>query len=233
MKNKDDDLHKDHRERLRKKFEENSSILEDHELLELLLFSIRPRINTNGIARRLVQKFGSIDKVFAASAKELKSVEGVGEQTAMMLKLQYELLKRFASSFASRDNLRLTTENAGRYITSFFAGDTKENLIMLALDKECRIIKQAVVASGTNNRVHADISNIVKTALGLNAVYVIVAHNHPRGVLEPSAGDVRFTVELERALSFIEVRLIDHIIVSGEKYLSIANWLGLEKREDC
>lgn len=222
----DKGLHEKHRERLRKKFEEGSSLLEDHELLEILLFSIRPRINTNDIARQLIRRFGSLKGVLSADEEEIKSVNGVGDQTTAMIKLQYELLRRYNAEMLAPANLKLTPKNAGKYIVSFFEGYTKEHLIMFALDIDCKIINQAIIAIGTNRKIQVYIKDILKRAVEMNAVYVIISHNHPGGTLKASNNDIEFTIALEKALNFLDIRLIDHIVVANENYISIANFLN-------
>ena len=95
MSEKDNNLHKHHRDRLRKKFyESEGDALEPHELLEILLYSVNSQKNTNTIARALLKKFGTIYGVFKASDSELRSVDGIGEQSIALLKLQAALFRR-------------------------------------------------------------------------------------------------------------------------------------------
>ena len=221
----DNDLHKDHRDRLRKKlYSDDGDTLEPHELLEVLLYSVYTQKDTNPIARALIKRFGTIYNVFEADQKELMSVPGVGKQTAAMLKLQAALLRRYNIDKAKTpDNMQLTPKNSGRYIANFFHGYANETLMLFALDSECRIITSLPVTKGTVDSVQAYVRDIVKYAMEAKAVYVIIAHNHPHGTLTPSTNDIRFTLELEKALAFINIRLIDHVIVSADKFISLAN----------
>lgn len=220
-----DRLHANHRERLRKKFfESDGDILEPHEILEILLYSVYAQKDTNRIARELIRKFGTIYNVFEADSRDLMSVPGVGEQTAAMLKLQAALLRRYNIDMINAPpNMRLTPKNAGKYIVNFFHGYANEILMMFALDAECKIISTIPVSKGTVDRVQIYIRDIVKNAMESKAVYVVIAHNHPNGTLLASESDIRFTIELEHALAYINVRLIDHVIVAGGNYLSLAN----------
>ena len=156
-------LHKNHRERLRKKFfSSEGDLLEPHELLELLLYSVYTQKDTNQVARALIKKFGTIYNVFEADKEELKSVPGVGEQTALMLELQAALLRRYnIDKISSVKNMKLTPKNSGKYISNFFHGYANETLMMFALDAECKIISAVPVSKGTVDRVQAYVRDIV------------------------------------------------------------------------
>lgn len=218
-------LHKNHRERLRKKFfDSDGDILEPHEILEVLLYSVYAQRDTNQIARMLIKKFGTLYNVFEADKEELLSIPGVGEQAAAMLKLQAALLRRYnIDRVNAPENMKLTPKNAGKYIVNFFHGYRNEILMMFSLDAECKIISSAPVSKGTIDKVQVYVRDIVKYAMETKAVYIILAHNHPNGTLMASPDDIMLTLELEKAFSFINIRLIDHIIVAGDEYISLAN----------
>jgi len=219
------DLHKNHRDRLRKKLMwSDGEVLEPHEMLEILLYSVNAQKDTNGIARALLKRFGSVYNVFAASEEDLMSIPGVGKQSATLLKLQGTLLRQYnADKMNVPKNLKLTPKNAGAYVRTYFEGYSYEMVIAFVLDAECNVITAASVAKGTDDMVQAYVRNIVKLAMDTKAVYVILAHNHPGGTLTASENDIEFTLALERALTFINIRLVDHIIVAGDKHLSLAN----------
>ena len=147
---KKDNPHEGHRNRLREKlfnFEEN---MEDHEMLEILLYSVYPRQNTNRIAHNLIDRFGSIYNVFAATEAELMSVEGIGKQAAAVIYEQSGLLRRYSvDKMNAPSNMVLTPKNAGRYIMNFFEGYSNEVLILFALDAECKIKKRVIVSKGS------------------------------------------------------------------------------------
>lgn len=219
-------LHMGHRDRLRKKFyESDGDTLEPHELLELLLCSVNSQKNTNPIARELIMKFGTIYNVFTASEQELSEVEGMGKQSVTLIKLQAALLRRYYVDIETgKKNMRLTPRNSGKYIASYFYGYARETAILFALDKECRVIRSTVLGKGSEDKVHVTIRDVVKAAMETKAVYVILAHNHPSGTLDVSAADVRLTSEIERALSFMNIKLLDHIIVADGQYLSMIEY---------
>ena len=224
-------LHKNHRDRLRKKLMYNDGeVLEQHEMLEILLYSVNSQKDTNPIARELIKKFGNIYNVFSAPEEDLLAIPGIGKQSVSLLKLQEVLLRQYnADKMNIHKNLRLTPKNAGSYIKTYFEGYSYELVLVFVLDYECNVITVSQVARGTDNMVQAYVRNIVKIAMDTKATYVIIAHNHPNGTLEASKSDLEFTIALERALAFINIRLVDHIIVAGDKYLSLANEFDLFK----
>lgn len=224
----DKNLHKEHRNRLRKKFfESDGDALETHEILELLLYSVNSQKDTNPIARALIKKFGTLYNVFTASDKDLRSISGVGEQTVTLLKLQGALLRKYNIDRENqKGNLKLTPRNAGRYAVNFFYGYSNETVIMFALDAACRLISPVIISKGTVNKVNVSVRDVIAAAIGAKAVYIILAHNHPNGTLDFSDEDLKFTIELERALNYVNICLLDHIIVADGKYLSMANQIG-------
>ena len=230
MSEKDNNLHKHHRDRLRKKFyESEGDALEPHELLEILLYSVNSQKNTNTIARALLKKFGTIYGVFKASDSELRSVDGIGEQSIALLKLQAALFRRYNIDMENdKGNMQLTPKNSGKYAASFFYGYANETAIVFALDGGYRILSSVPVGKGSIDKVNVSVRDVVKAALETKAVYIVLAHNHPNGTLKFSDSDLKFTVELERALNFVNVRLLDHIIVSDGKYLSMINQLNVD-----
>lgn len=218
-------LHQGHRDRLRKKFyESDGDALEPHELLELLLYSVNSQKNTNPSARALIKKFGTIYNVFSANENDLRNVEGIGEQTVTLLKLQSALLRKYCIDMENqKENLKLTPRNSGRYAISYFYGYSNEAVIMFALDGAYRLISSVPINKGTSDAVNISIRDIISAAIKTKAVYVILAHNHPNGTLGFSEEDLKFTVELEQALNFVNIRLLDHIVVADGKYISMIN----------
>ncbi len=231
----EDNIHKGHRRRLAEKLYENDGDgMEDHELIEILLYNVDSRKNTNIIAHEILKRFGTLYNAIEASPEELMKIDGVGVKTADFFKLQAALLRKYRTDeFRGVKNIKLTPENAGRYISNVLAGYSKETMMMFCLDANCHLNKNNsfVMQKGTGNMVQPYMREIVKRAIEANKPYVIIAHNHPNGILEASEEDIRFTLELEKALSFVEIRLIDHVIVSRDGYMSIASQLKIFDEE--
>lgn len=222
----EENIHEGHRRRLKNKFLEAPDSLEQHEMLELLLFFARPQINTNEIAHRLLRKFGSLAGVFEADFASLAEVEGVKEHTATLIKLQLELFRRYMQDKYEIKNMKLSSQNAGEYIKSLFYGYTNEVFYLILLDADFRIISTEKLTTGTNDSANISSREVNRIAVNQNAVYVILAHNHPNGILIPSAEDIKTTKIIDNGLTFVNVKLIDHIIVAGDKYISLLSELG-------
>lgn len=230
-KNKDsihENIHKDHRQRLRDKFnlaiEEGNveNVLEDHELLELLLFIAIPRKNTNEIAHKLMDEFGSIGGVVDADTEVLQKIDGIGEQAATAIKLISTLAKRYINDVNDIKNMRLTPLNINSYIKNLFYGHTDEIAYLLFLDKNCVVKKIKRLTSGTVNRTAIYTREVVKIVVNERYPYVILSHNHPNSSSMPSKEDIAITKIIDKALSFVDVRLVDHVIVTNEKVTSLA-----------
>lgn len=221
-------IHKDHRQRLRNKFilalEDGNvdEVLQDHELLEILLYTAIPRKNTNDIAHFLMDEFGSIGEIIDADKDQLAKVFGMGENAAVLVKLVSTLAKRYINDVNDIKNTKLTPLNIGSYIKNLFYGHTNEIAYLLFLDKNCVVRKIKRLASGTVNATPIYPREVVKLVVNERYPYVILAHNHPNSNSMPSAADIEITKIIDKALSFVEVRLVDHVIVSNDKVTSLA-----------
>lgn len=219
----DDKLHQGHRERLKKRFQENGlKAFSDIEAIELLLFYALPRRNTNEIAHALLKRFGSYRGVMEADISELKLVEGVGENAAMLIRLVSETNARYLSSGRSEGrNVLRSTEAAGEYLKPLFAYSNDELAFALSINGAGGIIHCHQLASGISNRVEFSARQIVEVAIRDKAAYIILAHNHISDIALPSRADVASTKLIADTLKSIGVCLVDHIIVSGDEYVSM------------
>lgn len=213
----DPSLHRDHRTRLRKRFHDGGTdAMAPHELLELMLTYARPRVDTNPTAHRLIERFGSLGGVLSASEDELMTVPGVGQETALLIRL-------FA---AVRRSVNLETDAAGgmpvldsisgviAYARPLFADATQECARLLLLDNGLRLIECRAIAEGTVNSVYVSIRMAVETCLFKHASSVVLIHNHPSGQPNPSAADLEMTHRLQSVLEAIGITLKEHIILT-------------------
>lgn len=209
-------MHEGHRERLRKRFIENGlQGFEKHNMLELLLFYAIPRRDTNELAHRLINSFGSLSGVFNASFEELCRVEGIGENAAALIKLIPELSREYIADCGSAGTVITGADDACNYAGKQFIGATAEKLIMLCLNSAGKLINTETVADGSVTYVNVNMRRIVELAVKNNAVSVILAHNHPSGNIHPSGDDAMVTLMVRDALKMIDVALADHIICSS------------------
>lgn len=218
-----ENMHKGHRERMKSRFTENGlRAFSDIEALELLLFYALPRCNTNETAHLLMQRFGSYRGVMEADISELKTVKGVGENAALLIQLVRELNRRYLlSDRAEGEDILRSTEAAVAYIKPFFAYSTDEIAYAFSVNSAGRVIRCHELARGLSNRVEFSSRQVVEIAIHDNATYIILAHNHLSDVALPSSADVAATRQIKSTLVSIGVGLADHIIVSGEEFVSM------------
>ncbi len=207
-------VHADHRKRVREKvFEHGFSQLKDHEVLELLLFYVIPRGDTNEKAHNLIDWFGDLNGVLNADIPELCQVAGIAEKSALMIKTVGELCLRSQKTTVNRRVLYKTHDDYCRLATSLLMGESKEKVVAFCLNASGRVKSQIIVSEGTENTSFIDTRKIVQAAMGCDATTVVIAHNHPAGSGEPSASDLDATRSLSVTLRKLGVMLADHIIV--------------------
>lgn len=215
-------VHDGHRQRIRARFLEHGlDNFEDHEALELLLSYTQPRKDVNPLAHRLIEHFGSFDAVFDAPIEELVKIDGIGESAAAMIKLVPEISRRYMMRRSSLENIIYSTEHAGKYVLPLFFGAKEEKVYIVALDAKRKVLGQKCVFNGDVSMSMFSVRKVVEYALNSNASYVILAHNHPSGIALPSAADIDSTIKIADALEKINVRLLDHIIVADDDFVSL------------
>lgn len=221
---KNADLHTGHRERLRKRFlEEGLDNFEDHQVLELLLFQVIPRGDTNPIAHRLINRYGSLSAVLEADPKDIALVEGVGERTAVFLSMIPQVTRRYFHDRVVRDRPKLTSSEAvAEYLIPLMAGRTEEVFYVLCLDTQCRVVYPALISEGTLKEAAVYPRHVVEESIRHHAASVVLAHNHPAGSSKPSQQDHRLTKLLVQALGPLDIKVLDHIIVAGNQVFSFA-----------
>ena len=214
-------IHEGHRQRLKERFlREGLDGFTDVQVLELLLFYVVPRKDTNPIAHALVDRFGSLARVLDASVSKLTQVDGISENGATFLKLVREIERRYALSQGEEIILN-TIDDCCEYLTRFFKGKRNETVYLLSLDAKLKLLSCREVGEGSVNYASVPIRRCVEMALEDGATSVILAHNHPSGLALPSGEDVATTRRLAMALSAVEIQLVDHIVVADDDYVSM------------
>ena len=224
-------IHEGHRQRLKDRFlREGLDGFTDVQVLELLLFYVIPRKDTNPIAHALVDRFGSLARVLDASVVKLTDVDGITENGATFLKLVREIERRYALSQGEEIILN-TIDDCCEYLTHFFKGKRNETVFLLSLDAKLKLLSCREVGEGSVNYASVPIRRCVEMALEDGATSVILAHNHPSGLAVPSNDDIATTRRLAMALSAVEIQLVDHIVVADDDYVSMVQ-SGI-KFDDC
>ncbi len=217
--------HQNHRARVRETFRKAGvDGMPDHNLLELLLFYSIPRKDTNEIAHRLIETYGSLNGVFDASYESLLAVEGMGESSALLISLVPGICRRYIEGMSDKKKVNISDpESAKEYTVKKYYGCKTEIFYMLCLDAQGNLINCCKLSEGSAGTVVVDKRIMLETALRNNADKVVFAHNHPNGVAVPSKNDLEMTYEFSTALSAVGIRLSDHIIVAGADVLSLAS----------
>ncbi|MCI1955505.1 MAG: DNA repair protein RadC [Oscillospiraceae bacterium] len=216
-------LHSGHRERVKDLFlQAGLDSFSPHMVLELLLYYAIPRKDTNLIAHELLRRFGSLSGVFDAPIEELEKVKGVGKSAAVLMKMIPQLCRRYQDNLDQDKVVIYDYEEAGKLLVQKFVGRQDEVVILMLLDSRERVLYCGIVSEGCATTANIYIKKIVRLAVRYNAVYAILAHNHPSGECLPSKQDLSTTRWVYEALETVEVRMIDHIIVGGNNYLSLA-----------
>ena len=213
--------HDGHRQRLKESFAEHGlDSFNDINALELLLFYARARCDTNEIAHELLDRFGTLDSVFEASIEELVTVDGVGRETAIFLRLIPEVSRRYMMS-KRHATVILNTDEACEYFRPLFMFARTERLYALFLDNMLRVLTCRELGSGSVDGVSLNIRKVVEMVVNYRASCVVLAHNHPYGNIEPSHEDYASTEMISSSLESFGVRVLDHIIISGTQSGSI------------
>ena len=215
-------VHDGHRARKKQQFREHGlDAFAEHEALELLLFYAIPRVDTNAIAHRLIERFGSLGGVLSAPPEELEKVEGVGGHAATLLSLVLPLVRR-AYMAAKKNGVALSdTERLGRYFCELFFGARQETFYEVCLDAKGKLLRCCKIAEGSVDMVNVNVRCIVENALRCHASAVAISHNHPSGVALPSRDDNATTLLVYDALKTVGIRLFDHIIVADDDFVSL------------
>ncbi|MDR0858391.1 MAG: hypothetical protein LBN97_05135 [Oscillospiraceae bacterium] len=217
-------LHSGHRSRVKQKFiEYGLDNFSEHEVLELLLFFTIPQGDTNEIAHRLINHFGSLTSVFEASANALTTVKGVGNSSALLLKLTLAVAGRYEiekTNMAVKSRI-LSSDEAGRFLLPYFVTAAKEETYLLLLTAVGKVISCRKIFEGNPAATDLNTYNILHRAIEGNAVGVVLAHNHPSGVAIPGKQDIAATAMVNTALKIVGIKLIDHIIIAGTDWVSM------------
>lgn len=211
-----------HRERVRRRFlDEGLDGFKDYEALEMLLFYAIPRQDTKVIAKRLIDQFGSLQAVFHTPPDRLMQEAGLTEATAALIAMLPQLARKIEEQQAQENARIRSTLDAGRDVIAMFRSRQDESVRILCLNASGKVVRRARIAEGDVNAVHFPIRKLVEEALACKAVSVILAHNHPGGTMVPSQEDLDATKAAKAALETVGIRLLDHLIVSGDNYCSL------------
>ena len=210
-------------ERPREKLIElGAQALSDAELLAIFL-----RVGVTGksavdLARDLLNQFGSLNGIFAATEHELSQVHGIGISKYVQLQAIFEMSRRALSEKLQQRDVFTSPQAVRDYLVLKLGGLTREVFLVLFLDTQNRLVASEEMFSGSLSETSVYPREVVKRALHHNAASVIFAHNHPSGIVQQSQADELLTKQLKQALALVDVRVLDHFIVAGNNTLSFS-----------
>ena len=212
---------RDHRKRLRSRFMEGGAdAVPDYEMLELLLFRSIPRRDVKPLARRLMDHFGDLGRIMAASPAQLMAIEGVGEAVTQDIKIVEATAHRIARAKMLQRHVVSSWDAVLDYCHTTMAHRETEQFRILFLDRKNTVIADEEQARGTVDHVPVYPREVVKRALALNASALILVHNHPSGDPTPSDSDIAMTAQINEACGALGLVLHDHLIIGKSTELS-------------
>jgi DNA repair protein RadC len=205
-----------------KLLEHGAASLTDAELLAIFLRVGVVGLSAVGLARVLLQQFGSMAGVVAAPREAFCAVHGMGEAKFVQLQASVELARRALASAMTARPLLNTPEIVKDYLRLSLGHERVEVFVALWLDAQHKLIEMQVLFRGTLTQTSVYAREVVRAALAKNAASVILAHNHPSGSTTPSQADLSLTRQLKDALALIDVTVVDHCIVGrGETQTTV------------
>ena len=210
-------------ERPREKLlQKGAASLSDAELLAIFLRTGVTGKSAVDLARELLSRFGGLTQLFTASEADFCSVHGMGQAKFVQFQAVKEMSLRALKEELQRGNALNSPRAVRDYLQLQLGGCQQEIFMVLFLDTQHRVIASEELFHGTLSQASVYPREVVKRALAHNAAAVILAHNHPSGVAEPSQSDQHLTTALKQALGLVDVRVLDHLVVAAGQTLSFA-----------
>ena len=223
-----DSTHLGHRGRMKKRFLENRDLsgFSQHEVLEMLLFFCYARSDTNALAHRLINHFGSFDAVMTAEPEELIRSGLVGDSPAWAISFFCSLCAYIRRGCGEQQTDAGNYDLVREYIAGRFEGETRERVRLFPVSDSMKIVRCIPLSDGGRGRVGFNVADIVQKLMPTGCRSLFVAHNHPGAPCTPSAEDRTSTTVLARGLEDFGIHLIDHIIVGCDGVCSMRS-LGM------
>lgn len=215
-------IHTGHRDRMKEEFLKNGlEGMQPHRILELLLFYCVPRCDTNPLAHALIERYKTISGVLDAPVEELITFPGITKNNVGLLKMIIPISRLYLQGKEEKEVYFKSIEDIGDYLLTRFFGFTEEKFGVLCIDATGQPIDFKLLCEGDLNSVGVSTRNIIEYVLSTKATCAVIAHNHPSGIALPSNQDIAITEQVKAALSHIGVKLVDHIIIADNDYVSL------------
>ncbi|HHZ8504481.1 TPA: RadC family protein [Morganella morganii] len=199
-----------------------ASVLSDSELLAIFLRTGTRERPVRQFAEYLLEAFGSLHRLLTAGYEEFKSLNGIGDSKFCQMQAIVELSRRYFSSQFQETQFLSSACTVKAYLNQRMARQEREVFAVLFLNNQNQLIRYEELFSGTVNCVEVHPREILRLALKVNAVSVILAHNHPSGNENPSRADRLLTKKIVQACELVGINVLDHLIVGKFNMFSFA-----------
>ncbi|WP_374348033.1 DNA repair protein RadC [Chitinimonas sp.] len=199
-----------------------AAMLSDAELLAIFLRTGLPGKSAVDLARQLLQRFGSLNQLFHASLADFTSIAGMGSAKYAQLQAVVEMARRALAENLTQLPVFSDPQSVRNYLRLWLGSEARETFGALFLDSQHRLISAECLFFGTIDQATVHPRELVKRGIAVNAAAVVVAHNHPSGHAEPSVADIALTKRLQDALLLVDIRLLDHFVVTTADAVSMA-----------
>jgi len=224
-------LESGHRERILKRYETGGiDAFHDYEILELFLTTIIPRKDVKPIAKTLLLKYKTINGVFNAPIRELEEIDGLGKRSVLLLKFIRDMHGFCLKEEITAEKTIVNNKNdIAKYLSFNFGNLHEEYLILFLLDRKNAVISAEIAVKGSVIKCPISPRSLFDRALQTKAANILLAHNHPAHSINPSDADWKLTQKIAEIGETLEIRLTDHIIISGNEVLSLKERNEIEK----
>lgn len=205
-----------------KLLQQGAESLSDRELLAIFLRTGVKGTNVMRLAEDVLDHFGSLHELMTADFHSINAIKGLGLAKFAQIMAVSELSRRCFACQLNRENTMLNPEITHQYLQNLLAHREREIFLVLFLDNQHRVIRHEEMFAGTISRVEIHPREIVREAMKVNAAALILAHNHPSGMAEPSFADRKVTEQIIKACQLLDIRVLDHLVIGQGETVSFA-----------
>ncbi len=214
-------IHEGHRKRLREMFNNvPPTSLPEHQVLELMLSYVQPQKDVNPLAHTLLNEFGNLANVLDADIEDLKRVNGIGEVLASFIHFCSKIPAIYNNSKVCYHTKLANPSQIVDFLRSKVTFNNKEEFYYLCLDSGSNVLCFKCLGTGTTSKLYVDNRLLIQDILKYPTGSVVICHTHPHGRANPSYEDKNVTFTLSSLLEKLNIRLLDHVIISPNGYFS-------------
>ena len=213
--------HIGHRSRLREKYlKSGADGFHDYELIELLLTYAIPQKDVKPIAKELFTRFHSFSGIIDAPLAEISKIPGMGESSSILVKLVRDISSAYLAARMREQDILSSPASVTDFARMKLSGHEDESFMVIYLNTKNHVSDYEIIQTGTIDRAVIYPRNLIKKSLASNASGLIIVHNHPSGICDPSEEDKTLTTAIKNAVEAVNIRFLDHLIVGKSGYFS-------------